>query len=50
MTRNPDIRAGQRARNTYDYSFVDWIFGPTALTPDQEPEPYQTIPPDSAKA
>ncbi|BCJ40771.1 3-hydroxybenzoate 6-hydroxylase [Actinoplanes ianthinogenes] len=24
-------------RDTYDYSYVDWLFGPTALTPDQEP-------------
>ncbi len=39
-----------RTRDTYDYSFVDWIFGPTALTPDQEPEPYQTIPLDSVEA
>jgi len=38
-----------RARDTYDYSFVDWIFGPTALTPDQEPEPYQAIPLDPAE-
>ncbi|GAA4587684.1 salicylate hydroxylase [Actinoplanes octamycinicus] len=27
-----------RNRNLYDYSYVDWLFGPTALTPDQEPE------------
>ncbi|HUN36858.1 MAG TPA: FAD-dependent monooxygenase [Trebonia sp.] len=33
-----------RARDTYDYSFVDWIFGPTALVPAQEPEHYQPIP------
>lgn len=39
-----------QARNTYDYSFVDWIFGPTALTPGQEPQPYQTIPLDSVHA
>ena len=39
-----------RSRDTYDYSFVDWIFGPTALTPDQEPEPYQAIPLDPVKA
>jgi 3-hydroxybenzoate 6-monooxygenase len=39
-----------RARDTYDYSFTDWIFGPTALTPDQEPEPYQAIPLDSVEA
>ena len=38
-----------RERNTYDYSFVDWIYGPTALTPDQEPDPCQIIPLDSAK-
>ncbi len=35
---------------THDYSFVDRIFGPTALTPEQEPEPYQTIPLASAEA
>jgi 2-polyprenyl-6-methoxyphenol hydroxylase-like FAD-dependent oxidoreductase len=33
-----------RTRGSYDYSFVDWIFGPTALTPDEEPELYQAIP------
>ena len=33
-----------RARDTYDYSFVDWIYGPTALTPDQEPPLYERIP------
>ena len=38
-----------RARDTYDYSFLDWIFGPTALTPGQEPESYQPIPLDSMK-
>lgn len=26
-----------RARDVYDYAQVDWLFGPTALTPDQEP-------------
>lgn len=24
-------------RDIYDYSFIDWLYGPTALTPDQEP-------------
>jgi 3-hydroxybenzoate 6-monooxygenase len=24
-------------RDTQDYGFVDWLYGPTALTPDQEP-------------
>jgi 2-polyprenyl-6-methoxyphenol hydroxylase-like FAD-dependent oxidoreductase len=31
-----------RERDTYDYTYTDWIFGPTALTPDQEPELYPT--------
>lgn len=25
-----------RSRDTYDYTYPDWIFGPTALTPDAE--------------
>jgi salicylate hydroxylase len=33
-----------RARNTDDYSFTEWIYGPTALTLDQEPALYQEIP------
>jgi salicylate hydroxylase len=33
-----------RARNTDDYSFTEWIYGPTALTPDHEPALYQEIP------
>ncbi|MET8575257.1 FAD-dependent monooxygenase [Streptomyces sp. NPDC005012] len=33
-----------RARDTYDYSFTDWLYGPTALTPDQEPEMFTPIP------
>ena len=33
-----------RARDTYDCSFTDWIYGPTALTPDQEPDMYRPIP------
>ncbi len=32
------------ARATGDYSFIDWIWGPTALTPDQEPEMFRPIP------
>jgi 3-hydroxybenzoate 6-monooxygenase len=39
-----------RARDTYDYSFTDWIYGPTALTPDQEPALYRRIPLDSVIA
>jgi 3-hydroxybenzoate 6-monooxygenase len=38
-----------RARDTYDYSFADWIYGPPALTPDQEPALYPTIPLDSVQ-
>jgi 2-polyprenyl-6-methoxyphenol hydroxylase-like FAD-dependent oxidoreductase len=38
-----------RARDAYDYSFTDWIYGPTALTPDQEPPLYQVIPLDSER-
>jgi salicylate hydroxylase len=26
-----------RERDVHDYTFVDWLYGPTALTPDQEP-------------
>ncbi|SED78663.1 salicylate hydroxylase [Streptomyces misionensis] len=33
-----------RARDTYDYSFVDWLYGPTALTPDEEPPMFTPIP------
>lgn len=32
-----------RAREVRDYSFTDWIYGPTALTPEQEPELYRSI-------
>ncbi|NED75666.1 NAD(P)-binding protein [Streptomyces sp. SID9944] len=37
-----------RARDTYDYSFTDWLYGPTALTPDEEPEMFTPIPLASA--
>jgi salicylate hydroxylase len=39
-----------RARDTYDYSFTDWIYGPTALTPDQEPALYRPVPLNSIQA
>jgi 3-hydroxybenzoate 6-monooxygenase len=38
-----------RARSTDDYSFTDWIYGPTALTPAQEPPAYRPIPLDSVQ-
>jgi salicylate hydroxylase len=31
-----------RERDTYDYTYTEWIFGPTALTPEEEPAPYPT--------
>ncbi len=39
----PQPEAGLRnalleARDTYDYSFTDWLYGGTALTPEEEPE------------
>ncbi|MDF5753148.1 FAD-dependent oxidoreductase [Spongiactinospora sp. TRM90649] len=37
-----------RARDTYDYSFIDWIYGPTALTPEEEPPMFAPIPLGSA--
>jgi len=37
-----------RARDTYDYSFIDWLYSTTALTPDDEPEMFTTIPLASA--
>ncbi len=32
-----------RSRDVYDYSFVDWIYGPTALRPQDEPQMFQPI-------
>ncbi|MEV1295726.1 FAD-dependent monooxygenase [Pseudonocardia sp. NPDC049635] len=37
-----------RTRDTYDYSFVDWLYGPTALHPDEEPPMFEPIPLASA--
>ncbi|MFE2041996.1 FAD-dependent oxidoreductase [Streptomyces sp. NPDC059477] len=45
--RREQRNAVMRARDTYDYSFMDWIYGPTALTPDQEPPMYPAVPLDS---
>jgi len=33
-----------RARDTRDYGFTDWVYGPTALTPDEEPAMFTPIP------
>ncbi|MFF4180483.1 FAD-dependent monooxygenase [Streptomyces sp. NPDC001750] len=43
MQRNAVLRE----RDVHDYSFIDWIYGPTALTPDEEPEMFRPIPLDS---
>ncbi|MFE7719679.1 FAD-dependent monooxygenase [Nocardia rhizosphaerihabitans] len=32
-----------RAHDTYDYSFVDWLYGPTALLPADEPPMFEPI-------
>ena len=37
-----------RARDVDDYAFTDWVYGPTALTPDEEPEMFTPIPLSSA--
>ncbi|WP_256256880.1 FAD-dependent oxidoreductase [Nonomuraea pusilla] len=39
-----------RGRDVHDYSFVDWIFGPTALTPEDEPEMFRPIPLDASSS
>jgi len=31
-----------RDRDVRDYSYVDWLYGPTALTPDQEPAMFRS--------
>jgi 2-polyprenyl-6-methoxyphenol hydroxylase-like FAD-dependent oxidoreductase len=36
-----------RARDTRDYSFVDWLYSITALTPAEEPPMFQEIPLDT---
>jgi len=37
-----------RARDTYDYSFTDWLYGPTALVPEEESTMFTPIPLASA--
>jgi 3-hydroxybenzoate 6-monooxygenase len=48
-TKRRQRNALLRARDIDDYSFTDWIYGPTALTPDQEPPLYPDIPLDSVE-
>ena len=33
-----------RARDPHDYSFIDWLYSTTALTPAEEPEMFRPIP------
>ena len=32
-----------RARDTYDYTYTEWIYGPTALTPEEETDLYPSL-------
>ncbi|WP_327727079.1 MULTISPECIES: hypothetical protein [unclassified Streptomyces] len=41
--------AVMRASDPYAYSFMDWVYGRTTLTPDQEPPLCPTIPLDSVR-
>jgi hypothetical protein len=34
-----------RQRDVHDYAFVDWLYGPKALTPDEEPPMFAPQPP-----
>lgn len=38
-----------RDRDTYDYTYTEWIYGPTALYPEDEPEMYPIVPLDSVE-
>lgn len=40
--------AVMRGRDTHDYSFTDWVYGPTALTLDEEPPMFTPVPLASA--
>lgn len=33
-----------RERDTYDYAFIDWLYGPTALHPEEEPTMFTPFP------
>ncbi|WP_419184461.1 hypothetical protein [Streptomyces coelicoflavus] len=38
-----------RDRDAHDYGFTDWVYGPTALGPDEEPAMFTPVPPASAR-
>ncbi|MGP2442907.1 hypothetical protein [Streptomyces sp. JW3] len=33
----------------YGYAFTDWVYGPTALFPDEEPAMFEPVPLASAR-
>jgi salicylate hydroxylase len=33
-----------RQRSTHDYAFVDWLYGPTALSPEELSPMFSTVP------
>ena len=39
-----------RSRDPDDYAFTDWLYGPTALTPGQLPDPFPAVALDSVRA
>lgn len=39
-----------RAREVHDYTYTDWVYGPTALAPEDEPAMYPLVPLDRAAA
>ncbi|MEV3927406.1 FAD-dependent oxidoreductase [Actinomadura coerulea] len=47
-TKREQRNALLRARDTYDYYFTDWIYGPTALREEDEVEMFTPIPLSSA--
>jgi salicylate hydroxylase len=38
-----------RSRAVDDYTYTEWVYGPTALVPEDEPAPYPVVPLDSAE-
>jgi hypothetical protein len=47
MHVGPQGHCVQYPRDTHDYTFTEWIYGNTALFPEDEPPLYPTIPLDS---
>ncbi|MGC5004741.1 hypothetical protein [Streptomyces sp. DT203] len=39
-----------RGRDAHDYGFTDWVYGPTALAPDEEPAMFVPIALSSARS